>query len=163
MLAPMLQRLARARAASPALGTRAQLRPWCSATAGSQLTAPAYHRMADATLDAALEVYEDLSDARGDLHLDVEYADGVLNVSIGEHGTFVLNKQAPNLQLWLSSPISGPLRYDFCGDAATWLNTRDGHEMFSLLATDFEELTGEAAVDFSSTREGVADVWRSLR
>lgn len=28
-------------------------------------------------------------------------------------GTYVLNKQPPNKQIWLSSPISGPKRYDW--------------------------------------------------
>ena len=27
-------------------------------------------------------------------------------------GTYVINKQTPNKQIWLSSPISGPKRYD---------------------------------------------------
>lgn len=30
---------------------------------------------------------------------------GVLNVVMGEHGTWVLNKQTPNRQVWWSSPI----------------------------------------------------------
>lgn len=67
--------------------------------------------------------------------------DGVLNVIVGTQGTFVLNKQAPNLQLWLSSPISGPLRYDFSVQDAAWLNVRDGHSLLKLLADDFEKLT----------------------
>ena len=29
------------------------------------------------------------------------------------HGTYVLNKQPPNRQIWLSSPVSGPKRYDW--------------------------------------------------
>ena len=32
---------------------------------------------------------------------------------MGEHGTYVLNKQGPNRQIWVSSPVSGPLRFDF--------------------------------------------------
>jgi frataxin len=40
---------------------------------------------------------------------------------LGSRGTFgiifnlikVLNKQPPNLQIWFSSPISGPKRYDW--------------------------------------------------
>lgn len=29
---------------------------------------------------------------------------GVLNLRLGEHGTYVINKQPPNKQIWLSSP-----------------------------------------------------------
>ena len=68
--------------------------------------------------------------------------DGVLNVIIGSHGTFVLNKQAPNMQIWLSSPVSGPPRYEFCKASVTWRNNRDGHELLTILADDFETLTG---------------------
>jgi hypothetical protein len=30
---------------------------------------------------------------------------GVLTVKLGKHGTYVINKQTPNRQIWLSSPI----------------------------------------------------------
>lgn len=30
---------------------------------------------------------------------------GVLTVGLGTHGTYVLNKQAPNREIWWSSPI----------------------------------------------------------
>jgi hypothetical protein len=129
----------------------------------------------------------------------------VLNVTVGGHGTFVLNKQAPNKQLWLSSPVSGPLRYDFCVDSARWLNSRDQHSMLcaaserpasahpralcapsrarplgpashrdqhtppraspgstrgrSLLASDFEQLTGES-IDFSEVEETIEEALR---
>lgn len=38
---------------------------------------------------------------------------GVLEVSLPPSGTYVINKQPPNKQIWLSSPVSGPKRYDF--------------------------------------------------
>jgi len=31
---------------------------------------------------------------------------GVLTLDLGSHGTYVLNKQPPNKQIWLSSPVS---------------------------------------------------------
>ena len=34
-------------------------------------------------------------------------------------GTYVLNKQPPNKQIWLSSPVSGPKRYDWVDLAAS--------------------------------------------
>jgi len=100
-----------------------------------------YHNVCERTLEALQDVYEEYADADPALLMDVEYADGVLNVIVGTQGTFVLNKQAPNLQLWLSSPISGPLRYDFSVQDAAWLNVRDGHSLLKLLADDFEKLT----------------------
>lgn len=35
---------------------------------------------------------------------------GVMTIDLGDHGTYVINKQAPNKQIWLSSPVSGPIR-----------------------------------------------------
>ena len=85
--------------------------------------------------------------------------DGVLNVIVGELGTFVLNKQAPNLQLWLSSPISGPLRYNYSSTDAAWRNSRDDHELLALLTSDFAELVGPGRppLDFESVAAELRD------
>ena len=73
---------------------------------------------------------------------------------MGAAHQFVLNKQAPNLQLWLSSPVSGPLRYNYSGGA--WLNSRDEHELLALLTSDFEALCDGATLDFSPVAEALA-------
>lgn len=36
-----------------------------------------------------------------------------MNLVFPPAGTYVINKQPPNKQIWLSSPISGPKRYDY--------------------------------------------------
>jgi frataxin len=36
---------------------------------------------------------------------ETNYEDGVLSVKLGPHGTFVINKQTPNRQIWWSSPV----------------------------------------------------------
>ena len=38
---------------------------------------------------------------------DVTSSQGVLTIALGDNGTWVLNKQTPNKQIWWSSPISG--------------------------------------------------------
>ncbi|KAJ5476265.1 hypothetical protein N7475_001994 [Penicillium sp. IBT 31633x] len=72
---------------------------------------------------------------------------GVLNISVPALGTYVLNKQPPNKQIWLSSPISGPKRYDWIveGDYmhekqdsrpfvnGQWIYLRDGSNLTELL------------------------------
>ena len=61
-----------------------------------------------------------------------------------EAGTYVLNKQPPNKQLWLSSPKSGPKRYDWVvvGDGQNekqgtavgeWIYLRDRSALNKLL------------------------------
>ena len=61
-------------------------------------------------LDHLTHEFEELenSEVNDCLVEDVAYSDGVLKVQVRDLGTYVLNKQTPNLQLWLSSPISGP-------------------------------------------------------
>ncbi len=58
--------------------------------------------------------------------------------------TYVLNKQPPNRQIWLSSPISGPKRYDWVmlGESmhhkegtgvGEWVYLRDNSTLVDLL------------------------------
>ncbi|KAH3448100.1 hypothetical protein KXV91_001663 [Aspergillus fumigatus] len=70
-----------------------------------------------------------------------------MNISVPGVGTYVLNKQPPNKQIWLSSPISGPKRYDWVleGDQmhekqdarpfgnGQWIYLRDGSNLTDLL------------------------------
>lgn len=67
-----------------------------------------------------------------------------MTIRVPEKGTYVLNKQPPNKQIWLSSPISGPKRYDWCisGDgqsdkedtaAGRWVYARDQSTLDELI------------------------------
>lgn len=72
----------------------------------SSLDELSYHSIADETLDAIAELFDDLGESPsspGDF--DVQLSDGVLTVNLGAgRGTYVINKQSPNKQIWLSSP-----------------------------------------------------------
>lgn len=62
---------------------------------------------------------------------------------MGEDGTWVLNKQGPNKQIWWSSPISGPKRFEYDVRLKKWVNTREKDvELVRLLSLEIEELTG---------------------
>ncbi|KAL1898668.1 Mitochondrial matrix iron chaperone [Ceratocystis pirilliformis] len=100
-----------------------------------------YHELADEYLENVCTKYEDLQDMREDV--DVEYAGGVLTIKFARVGTYVINKQPPNKQIWLSSPISGPKRYDFVADKShpdggNWVYLRDGSSMDGLLLAEME-------------------------
>ena len=66
-----------------------------------------------------------------------------MNIIVPGVGTYVLNKQPPNKQIWLSSPVSGPKRYDWIveqkkgasEDEVTrrWIYLRDGSALTDLL------------------------------
>ena len=68
----------------------------------------------------------------------------MLEIAVKDKGTWVVNKQRPNKQLWLSSPISGPKRYDWVrrGEGqdckqdtgtAGWTYLRDGTTLRAII------------------------------
>ncbi|TNM90189.1 frataxin, mitochondrial [Takifugu rubripes] len=103
----------------------------------SELSEAAYEKLADETLDSLAEYFEDLTDeAFTGTDYDVVFSSGVLTVKVGgDHGTYVINKQTPNKQIWLSSPTSGPKRYDWTGEH--WVYLHDGMSLHQLLSKEF--------------------------
>ncbi|XP_071368888.1 frataxin, mitochondrial [Centroberyx affinis] len=103
----------------------------------SELSEPLYEKLAEETLDALADYFEDLTDQSfTGADYDVVFASGVLTVKVGgEHGTYVINKQTPNKQIWLSSPTSGPKRYGWTGER--WVYSHDGVSLHQLLSTEF--------------------------
>ncbi|RDB29582.1 Frataxin, mitochondrial [Hypsizygus marmoreus] len=99
----------------------------------SDLSIERYHILSDTTMDTLLESLENLLDDLGNPDYEVEYHSGVLTLLLGEKGTYVINKQPPNKQIWLSSPFSGPKRYDYSEVNDNWLYSRDGHSLGDLL------------------------------
>ncbi|KAF8226067.1 Frataxin [Tricholoma matsutake] len=92
-----------------------------------------YHALSDATMDNLLESLESLLDDLGNPTYELEYHSGVLTLVLGEKGTYVINKQPPNKQIWLSSPFSGPKRYDYSQANNNWFYSRDGSTLGDLL------------------------------
>lgn len=82
---------------------------------------------------------------------------GVLTINLAEKGTYVLNKQTPNRQIWWSSPISGPKRYYYDAKSRDWLNTRDDSRLLDLLRDELNELLG-VEVDLLSELEKPSSV-----
>lgn len=111
-----------------------------------------YHDVADDTLysvqDAVeeyLEEYHDASAAEKDEDIpEVNYASGVLTMYLPPHGTWIMNKQTPNQQIWWSSPISGPRRYEYDEGRERWVYSRVGDE-------------GNASADISEVADGEED------
>ncbi|KJZ80273.1 hypothetical protein HIM_00123 [Hirsutella minnesotensis 3608] len=112
-----------------------------------ELSEAEYHELSDLYLDTVLEKFEHLQDTREDI--DIEYSAGVMTITIAGKDIYVLNKQPPNKQIWLSSPISGPKRYDWCiigegqGEkegtgSGNWIYMRDGTSLNDLIFKELE-------------------------
>ncbi|KLO13939.1 Frataxin [Schizopora paradoxa] len=111
-----------------------------STDGSSSLTIREYHKLSDHTMEALLEQLEGVVDEMGDPGYEVEYSSGVLTLKLGEKGTYVMNKQPPNMQIWLSSPVSGPKRYDYLHSHRGWIYSRDGMSVQDLLRTELSSL-----------------------
>uniref|UniRef100_A0A060T4R1 ferroxidase n=1 Tax=Blastobotrys adeninivorans TaxID=409370 RepID=A0A060T4R1_BLAAD len=102
-----------------------------------------YHQLSDEALEHMLDQYELLAEDVAEI--DVELAQGVLTLVLPGIGTYVINKQPPNKQIWLSSPISGPKRYDYVDGA--WVYSRDGSTLGDLLRQETKLVTDERGCD----------------
>ncbi|KZT74820.1 Frataxin [Daedalea quercina L-15889] len=108
----------------------------------SELPIEKYHAYSDATMDQMLESLEALLDDIADPNYEVEYSSGVLTLKLGEKGTYVINKQPPNKQIWLSSPFSGPKRYDYSESVDDWVYNRDNRTLSDLLDKELSTALG---------------------
>ncbi|CBX93506.1 similar to mitochondrial chaperone Frataxin [Plenodomus lingam JN3] len=116
------------------------------------LTAEEFHERADHYLNELVQRLEEAQEK--DPGIEVDYSAGVLEVTLQEN-TFVLNKQPPNKQIWLSSPLSGPKRFDWVvsqegmdfkegGGVGDWIYLRDGSSLTEILR---KELGVDVSVD----------------
>ncbi|SPO29706.1 related to YFH1 - mitochondrial matrix iron chaperone [Ustilago trichophora] len=128
----------------------------------SPLTDGEYHKLSNNVLDSLTETFETLLEEadietleeqarekgeganRGSpaSEWDIECASGVMNLRCGVHGTWVINKQPPNKQIWLSSPKSGPKRFDYDADSKTWFCLKEGETstLHELLQTELSQV-----------------------
>ncbi|KAG0677293.1 Mitochondrial chaperone Frataxin [Kluyveromyces marxianus] len=95
-----------------------------------------YHEISDEFMENLLEQLETLSDEQPNLVNDVELSQGVMNIEVPGKGVYVINKQPPNKQIWLASPISGPNRFDYYKNE--WVSLRDGSKLLEVLGNELE-------------------------
>ncbi|KAM3722288.1 Frataxin [Dirofilaria immitis] len=115
----------------------------------SVLSEDEYEKMADETLDKLTDYLDSFPDRFNcDKEYDINSSMGVITVKISEKtGTYVINKQTPNRQIWLSSPLSGPKRFNLI--ERKWISTRDDVSLDSLLNNEFRKIFQTEKIDFS--------------
>lgn len=94
-----------------------------------------YSSLANTYLELLCDELEALSEDFP--QIDAELNHGVMTVTVAPGKTYVINKQPPNKQIWLSSPVSGPKRYDLI--RGKWTTLRDGSQLTSLLVEELSE------------------------
>ncbi|CAH8854407.1 unnamed protein product [Trichobilharzia szidati] len=105
-----------------------------------------YERVSNKALESLADTFDRLPEIYSlSTDYDVEYAYGVLKVTFGPQvGTYIVNRQAPNKQLWLSSPRSGPRRYDYISSKDIWVYKHDGKSLHELLSEEISEIVGDS-------------------
>jgi frataxin len=109
----------------------------------SDLSVEEYHNLSEEALDLLLTELEGIVEESDQSGWEVEYSSGVLTLNLGDKGTYVLNKQPPNKQIWLSSPLSGPKRYDYDANQRVWFYKHDGKTLGTLLEQELRKLMGQ--------------------
>jgi frataxin len=97
-----------------------------------------FERRASEALDS---LFEQIEDQLGDW-LDIEMTGGILQVELPDGSAYVINKHAPNREIWMSSPTSGA--WHFAPDDGAWRSTRGTEELTQLLAGELAAASGRA-------------------
>ncbi len=97
-----------------------------------------FETLAEQTLQGLFEAIEE---AGGD-SLEVDLEGGILTIELDDGRTYVVNRQAPLRQIWLSSPASGAHHFDFDPDRRAWLSTRGGAALMAILEQELLTLAG---------------------
>ena len=98
-----------------------------------------FESLADRTLarlQAAIE------DAEGDL--DADLVGGILTIETESGAKYLLNRHAPNRQLWLSSPVSGAWHFAWSEGDQAWVSTRGGERLERLLGGELSQASGHS-------------------
>lgn len=97
-----------------------------------------YNRISNEYLELMIDSLEELAETVPEI--DCELSQGVLTLTVPQLGSYVINKQPPNKQIWLSSPVSGPKRFDMI--EGKWITLRDGSSLTELVKGEVEEALG---------------------
>jgi CyaY protein len=95
-----------------------------------------------AAADAALDAIESSIDATG-ADVDIERSGTVLTLTCADGSRVVVNAQAPMQQIWVAARSGG---FHFALREGTWIDTRDGAELFAALSRILSQQGGQAMV-----------------
>ncbi len=91
-------------------------------------------------------LFEQIEEQLGDW-LDVELNGGILQIELPDGGAYVINKHAPNREIWVSSPKSGAWHFapvEAGAEGGAWRSTRGSQELTALLAGELAAASGRA-------------------
>jgi frataxin len=78
-----------------------------------------FSTLANQTLE---RIGDAIDDALGD-QIDVDLQGGILTLALPGGGQYIVNKHAPNREIWLSSPVCGAVHFGYAD--GRWVSTRE--------------------------------------
>ncbi|MBN9542440.1 MAG: iron donor protein CyaY [Alphaproteobacteria bacterium] len=78
----------------------------------------------------ASKLIAEISDKCDEYELDSDCNNGVLYIET-DSGTYVINKHAPTMQIWLSSPVSGAKHFVLSDSA--WICTKTNVKLLEII------------------------------
>jgi frataxin len=98
-----------------------------------------FHNLADKTINSLAEA---IDVGLGD-EIDVEVLGEILSLELPSGGQYIINKNAPLRQIWLSSPQSGAWHFEWDAETLRWHSTRgEKVALDDLLVGELEAITG---------------------
>ncbi|MCS6765689.1 MAG: iron donor protein CyaY [Candidatus Protistobacter heckmanni] len=104
-----------------------------------QLSESAFLELADETLEALDGAFEAAADQSG-ADIETTRKGGILEVEFADRSKIIINSQAPMREIWVAAK-SGGFHFRWDGpeapggiDDGTWVDTRDGGELFAALS-----------------------------
>ena len=93
--------------------------------------------MLDSTLN---KIYDEIDKKEYSFIDNISLEEGVLTINLKEDKTYVINIQKPNKQIWLSSPFSGPRRFEFNEANNKWIDIHNSNNsLLSLISKEINE------------------------
>ena len=72
-----------------------------------------------------LKLSEAIEEGDKEAKLDVDYSDGILNITLEDNGaTYVINRHTASQKIWYSSPLTGADYFSFDENSGNWLNSK---------------------------------------
>ena len=82
------------------------------------------------------KIFESIIDKNYNFIEDLDLSNGILKIDLKNNKTYIINIQKNNKQIWLSSPFSGPKRFEYINNE--WVDIHNNKiKLYELLNTEF--------------------------
>ena len=81
-------------------------------------------------------IFESIEDKNYNFIEDLDLSNGILKIDLKNNKTYIINIQKNNKQIWLSSPFSGPKRFEYINNE--WVDIHNNKiKLYELLNSEF--------------------------